>query len=110
MIEVINLASTNHNAVISDVNKIIPNWNEENVILFVNDNLKISDNGIGTRIDICKIPDRILEYAEFDEDGNLTKDAVLAGEYRVDIIPSEPVKLPEFGTQVFPENPDMEYQ
>ena len=121
MIPAINLASTNHPAVIADVRKLYPQWDEQNITLQLDENYQPypfsedeEGNAVqiqtGYRVDIRKIPDRVLEDAEFDDDGNLTKDAVLAGEYRVDIIPSEPVKLPEFGTQVFPEIPDMEYQ
>ena len=102
MIEVINLASTNHSAVIADVHKLFPEWDEQNIMLHLDENYNplpfIQDeegnnvqSGRGYRVDIRRIADR-------------------DGEYRVDIIPSVGIELPEFDTSVFPENPDMEYQ
>ena len=114
----IRLASTNHESVIADVVKLFPDWNESrqtllldsgyNILPFV-EGVQAGESPSGYRIDICPIRDRIIEHAEYDEDDNLIKAPVYAGEKRVDIIAPGGFALPEFDTQVFPTNPDSRY-
>jgi len=118
----IRLASTDHNKVIADVKNLFSDWNEDrqtlrldsdkNIIPFTEvegEQIQQGKSPSGYRIDIVPIRDRVLEEAEYDEEGNQTKEAVYAGEKRVDIIAPDFYEMPDFETEVHPENPDSKY-
>jgi len=116
------LASTDHDKVIADVKNLFADWNEERQTLRLNSDKNIipftevdgekiqqGKSPSGYRIDIVPIRDRVLEEAEYDEEGNQTKEAVYAGEKRVDIIAPDFYEMPEFETEVHPTKPDSKY-
>jgi len=118
----IRLASTDHEKVIADVKNLFADWNEgkqtlrldsdKNIIPFTEvegEQIQQGKSPSGYRIDIFPIRDRVTKEAEYDEEGNQTKEAVYAGEKRVDIIAPDFYEIPEFGTEVHPENPDSKY-
>jgi len=118
----IRLASTDHDKVIADVKKVFADWNEERQTLQLDNNKNIipftevdgeqiqqGKSPSGYRIDIVPIRDRVLEEAEYDEECNQTKEAVYAGEKRVDIIAPGFYDMPDFETEVHPTKPDSKY-
>ena len=116
------LASTDHKAVIADVKKLFPDWNEGRETLRLDSECNIlpfeqSEDGLiqagespsGYRIDIVTIGDRVTKQAEYDEEGELISQAEYAGEKRIDIIAPDFYEMPEFATEVNPSNPDSKY-
>ena len=116
------LASTDHESVIADVNKLFPDWNERrqtlrldsecNILPFeeTEDGLiQVGESPSGYRIDIVPIRDRVIKQAEYDEGGELISQAEYAGEKRIDIIAPNFYDMPDFETQVKPSNPDSKY-
>lgn len=116
------LASTDHEAVTADVKKLFADWNEGRQTLRLDSECNIlpfeeSEDGLiqvgespsGYRIDIVPIGDRVTKQAEYDEEGELISHAEYAGEKRIDIIAPDFYEMPEFETEVHPENPDSKY-
>ena len=117
----IRLASTDHEAVKQDVFNIVHNWNGERDTRRLHPDMTLVDQYenedgelvhedheriSGNRIDIIPIPDRIIQEAEYDEEGSLITPAEYAGELRIDIVVPENFGIPELNTQVHPKNPD----
>jgi len=116
------LASTTHSDVVNDIKTLFPDWNEgretlrldaeSNIIPFTEvdgEQIQQGKSPSGYRIDIFPIIDRVTKEAEYDEDGNQTKEAVYAGEKRVDIISPDFYDMPDFETEVHPTKPDSKY-
>ena len=100
--------------VYADVLKLLPHWNfkrHTERVTKVDGTYQFGSHPFisGNRIDVIDAGDRVLEPAEYDSEGNQTKEAVMAGEIRIDIHVPEDYPLPQFDTQVFPENPDKLY-
>src|SRR5690625_1053744 len=117
----IQLASTNSESVHADVRKIYPEWNGSRQTLRLRADLSIIDppdpedpqptdpSPSGYRLDIIPIRDRILQEAEYDEEGNQLSPPRYAGETRIDLIAPPGFEWPEFETRVEPDTPDMRY-
>ena len=111
--ENVQLASTNHDAVLVDVRKFVPDYEPNGIeryrlnadFDFVN---RVDPSGYVMTINQLK--DRELESATYDEKGDLLTEPIMAGELRIDVRVPEGYPLPELSTRVFPKNPDMEYQ
>src|SRR5690625_7971524 len=94
----IQLASTDSEAVHADVRNVFPDWNGDRQTLRLRADLSIIDppdpedpqptdpSPSGYRLDIIPIRDRILQEAEYDEEGNQLSPPVYAGETRIALI------------------------
>ncbi len=97
-----------------DIRKIVPDWNggrdtrrltyQDGEIVFGNE-----PHVSGLRIDVIDAGDRVLQEAEYDEEGELITEAVMAGELRFDIHVPDDYPVPELTTRVFPAPPDKQY-
>jgi len=118
---IVRLSNINKENLRQDVFKLVPNWNEGRDTRRLHPDMSIvkqeedeegelvpveHERVSGNRLDIVPIPDRVLQEAEYDEEGNLIQQKQLAGEYRVDISLPDEFELPELQTQVFPGKPD----
>lgn len=117
---IIRLSNTDNNAVRQDVFAIVPDWNGGRDTRRLHPNMTLVDQEedeqgelvpvehervSGNRLDVVPISDRVLQEAEYDEEGNLIQEKVMAEEYRVDISLPDGFELPELQTQVFPGKP-----
>lgn len=121
MNKIIRLSNTDHDAVRQDVYAIVPDWNRGRDTrrlhhdLTLVDQEKDQDGNLvpveherisGNRLDIVPIPDRVIQEAEYDEDGNLIQEQKLAGELRFDIAVPDGFEMPQLQTRVYPQRPD----
>jgi len=118
---IIRLSNTDKQAVRRDVYAILPDWNEGRDTRRLHPDMTLVDQVedeegelvpaehervSGNRIDILPIPDRVIQEANWDEEGNIIQQKRLAGEYRVDIALPDEFELPELKNRVEPKNPD----
>lgn len=90
---IIKLSSTDALAVIGDLKKLIPQW----------DQARMSPvNGVA----FIRLPDEIVAEAAYNDEGDLIAPATYAGEIRFDVVWPDEVKLPELNTRVLPETSD----
>jgi hypothetical protein len=97
----IPLSDPKKSAVIADVKKLFPEWNEQNETI---------RNDAG-RFDVRVLGDRVIQPATYNEEtGEQLTEAIFEGVYRVDIVHPENWGCPvEFDTEVNPQNRDSHY-
>jgi len=94
----IHLSHTDKEKVHNDIKKLLPEWTEETK----------SPQG---HISFYKLAPRTLEPAVEDDDGNIITPAVTSNEtrYDINIHPLWSGEIPEFETQVTPNQPEHKF-
>lgn len=122
---VIRLSNTDKQAVHSDIDKLIPDWQGTNEVRRLNSNLelceKVNDERelepkenyeyvSGLRISVHQIGDRMISEPEYNEEGELISEAEWAGETRYDIRIPDNYQVIYLNTRVYPKKADHEFQ